>query len=187
MMGDPPTEIAPARLFRLLLGRPPRIALPPLPGAECCPLFVRALRNAEFAEVRDDPRSLALVVKALVLPNGSQVFSSADQAAESLQEHEAERWLLAVSKALAIVSPTYLQSRTRAWHRALLEGARAASNLHDAYVLGLCVDEPVGGGLVKPRPERYFGGAQADLTDGHWMAFRAARALVREIEKEHKA
>jgi hypothetical protein len=38
-------------------------------------------------------------------------------------------------------------------------------------------------GATIPRPDRYWGCPIVDLLDGHWMAFRAARAVYLDAIK----
>lgn len=195
---EPPSHIAPAKLFRLLLQRPrARVALAyRFAGAEHVRLFVRALRSGELGEAFDaadhlpielqgSRAMLELVARALVLEGGERVFVDGLAVAELLEGREADRLALEVCQALAWISPTYARSDTAAWHRVLVTGARDGANLHDAYTLGRCVDVALGSGFkqVTHRPDRYFGGAIADITDGQWMAFRAARSLVEEASK----
>jgi hypothetical protein len=194
--GQPPRHITPARLFRLLLRRPhPWIEIPGrLRGAEETPLAVRALASLEWGEARDAAEGHAdadarigrlqseLVARALVLTDGTPVFAHAAQVAELLDAPEVAELGGDVLRALAVVGPTYAGSDAAAWASALAKGARDASNLHAAFVLGRCVDVSLGSGLraVVSRPDRFFGCPLAELTDGQWMAFRAARRVVED-------
>ena len=192
---EPPRHIAPAKLFRLLLRRPrPSIEIAHrFAGAEHVRLYVRALRSCDIgdaydaaehmpAEVQGSRTMLELVARALVTETSAPVFSCGLELADLLDEREAHSLSLDVYHALGCIGPTYARSDAASWHRALVTGARDAVNLHDAYVLGRCVDTALGAGLkqITHRPDRYFGCAMADMTDGQWMAFRAARSVVED-------
>lgn len=193
---EPPKDVAPARLFRLLLRRPrPWIEIPGrLRDAEDTPLAARALTALEWAEARDaaDERTGAearlgrlqteLVARALVLEDGSRVFAHAAEVAELLDEPEVGELAADVLRALTIVGPTYSGSDAAAWATVLARGARDITSLSLTYVLGRCVDVSLGSGLrvVVSRPDRFFGCPFADLADGQWMAFRAARRVVED-------
>ncbi len=125
-----------------------------------------------------------LIAAAVVLDDGSPAFSSAEQVARLLSEREASRLFTATFAVLNRISPIYGRSDTGAWHARLLQGAKDSRNIHLAARLGRCIDISFGAsvGEIMHRPERYFGGVQADLTDGQWLVFRAARALVQEMK-----
>ena len=131
-----------------------------------------------------DP-ALALVAASVWL-DGERAFDGvADVAA--LSSAEATELAAEVLAALAIVSPTYAHSDSAAWEAALHQGARAHENIHDAIWLGQCVDTSAGFSVVytTPRPDRYFGLPIGELTDGHHMAFAAARRVVEELRPKH--
>jgi hypothetical protein len=194
--GEPPRHVSPARLFRILLRRPrARIAIPGrLRGAEETPLFAQALTGLEWGEARDEADGLAapearigrlscgLIARALVLDDGARVFADAAEAAELLEEPEVHDLGADVLRALAVIGPTYAHSDAGAWAAVLAAGARDAANLHTAFVLGRSIDVSLGSGLraVVSRPDRFFGCPLAELTDGQWLAFRAARKVVED-------
>jgi hypothetical protein len=91
-----------------------------------------------------------------------------------------------VQTALDIVSPMYGRADDQAWNRKLIEGARAPGNWHTALILGKCASTSYGYSCaeVSYLPERFFGIGQGLLTDGQWMAFRASRVVVNELEKK---
>lgn len=187
---QPPRDVLPERLFRLLLRRP-RPILPidlRLPVAPHVALSVRGLTALEDAEVADvDPalpqelvRSTLMrrLIAAHLLADGALAFASAEEVG-GLTEHELATLGRAVFTAATIISPTYRASSQEAWRAALEQGARHSSN-HGLVCVIASASEP----LVLPRkilevgaPERYFSAALADLTDGQIMAFTAAKAV----------
>jgi hypothetical protein len=182
---QPPGDITPARLFRALLQHHPEQALDyRIPGAESFPLRVRAVRAAEIGllldaadegveELRGSRVSTALLAKVL-WTGGAPTFRHADELGGMDGGDVGELWDAAL-RALGKICPTYSLSDSTAWGRVLEAGAREPSNLHDAFALALCVDH--GTGAVTPRPDRYWGCSPAELLDGHWMIWRAARAV----------
>lgn len=197
MHGAPPRGVPPARLFRLLL-RSPRPCLPlqwRAPGAEWAALHVVALRGIEVDEALDAARAamgeaahfdrfrLAVLRASLRLSaDGAPVFASVEDAG-ALQDGEAEALLDEVFVALGTCSPTYARSDLAAWDRALREGARAPGNLHETVALGSCIEHGWAGST--PRPDLYYGVPIGALTDGQMMAYRAARAVVADLQRAH--
>jgi hypothetical protein len=181
----PPGDILPGRLFRALLRRHPELPLDyRIPGADAFALRVRAVRAAEIGILLDDAEqgveelrgsrvSTALLAKVL-WTGDALTFRSADELGAMGVDDVGELWDAAL-RALGRICPTYGLSDSTAWGRALEAGAREPSNLHDAFALALCVDH--GTGAVTPRPDRYWGCSPAELLDGHWMLWRAARAV----------
>jgi len=200
MSADPPRDVPPDVLFRLLLGRPrPRRRIAwRSPYAPHVTLYVRGLCGVEVGSIvdafhdlepavlRESRSSCEVVAYAAVLDDWRPAFRDGYELANLLDEREAAELGAHVAQALAIVSPLYSTIDSGAWHRALVTGAKAARNIHTAVVLGRCVDVAYGPTCREwiPRPERFFGGSQADLTDGQWLVFRAARAVVTSMEKD---
>lgn len=195
--GQPPGHIPPARLFRLLL-QTPRASLPlsyRFPFAADVELRVQALTSVELAAAEDAAADIGddgtrasvtarhILAACVTLDNGSPAFTDA-AAVGMLTDREVGGLMAAVDPVLQGCSPTYSTSDARAWHRALRDGA--AANWHVASALGQCVDVAYGWSAMRimPRPDRYFGLPQHALTDGQWMAFRAARELVEETRKK---
>ncbi len=85
-----------------------------------------------------------------------------------------------VRLALDTVSPTYVLSDVAEWHRVLVAGARHPTNWWTVREMANCVDVSLGPGqaFAHERPDRYFGLPVRELTDGHLMAYRAARAAT---------
>lgn len=193
MRGPPPKNESPGRLFRLLLDPHPERAIPHrVQGAEDVPLRVRALRGIDRARVEDDAARApaaardgaflrGLVAAALWTPEGL-AFSSPD-AAGALPQPELLELGRHVAEALCVISPSYTGSDVKAWEAALEEGALAPGNVHEAVVLAGCVDMGAFGGTV-PRPDRYWGVPLNALLDGHWMVYRAARAVVEKLREK---
>jgi hypothetical protein len=185
----------PERLFRLLL-RTPRPALPiahRVSGAEHIPLDVRALRPLEEAQLLDAVAAVTpveaqpgaflahMVAAALWTPSG-RAFPGPGAVGELLYGDEAEEIGSAVLAAIDIVSPSYRRGDAEAWRKLLLEGARHHTNITTTIALGGCVEV---GWRVSVRPDWFFGMPLGEITDGHWMAFRAAREIVAEMEKKN--
>jgi hypothetical protein len=194
MMIAPPKEIPAARLFRLLLARPYAVA--PLTyrirGAEAIPLRVRALRSADELAISDASvgapaiagscAASELVLRALLAPGGP-AFASVETV-DAMGTDEVMRLASAVRAALNVISPTYVLADSALWMARLKEGARA--NWSEALSLGGCSDVAYGFGVGRAteRPDRYFGIPLADMTDGQWMVYRAARAVFEEAQKK---
>lgn len=191
--GAPPPHIPPPRLFRLLLATPrPILPLPfaftGLPGRL---LSVRALLSSEVRTAIDEasdlpPHSqasaiaLAITTRAL-LADGEPLFASPDELAD-LPIDEADRLCVATMTALETISPIIGQCDRVAWHISLCEGAKDPSNrvaseaLGDAYDIAMTVKHA----RMLDKPELYFGLPRAQLTDGHWLCYHAARAVLEE-------
>jgi hypothetical protein len=182
---EPPKNIEPGRLFRLLLRRPrPWLALNyRIRGLERFALTVRALKSIEYAEALEEG-PLGPLVACLRLASGEPAFGGVADLA-GLRFDEAERLQGAANEALATVSPLYGYANPRSWNVALMKGA--AENAHEAFALGSSYDTSYGWGVVRtaPRPDRYFGCPLADLTDGQWLAYWGAREhLDTELRKK---
>lgn len=195
-MIPPPKDIEPARLFRILLQRPRATAplVQRVRGAEAIPLRVRALSSVEEAAIADAADGLdemrgsrvaaELVCRTLLTPDGP-AFASVEDVG-GLDPEEAIVLAVAVRAALNIISPTYALHDSAAWDRVLQRGAKAPGNWAEALSLGGCVDYAFGMGMGRSveRPDRYFGIPLADMTDGQWMVYRAARAVAEELKKK---
>lgn len=189
MRGPPPKDEPPARLFRSLLAPwPERPIAYRVSGAADVPLHVRALRGIDRLRIEDEASrtkghsglARGLVAASLWTPDGP-AFSS-PEAAGMLPLGELVDLARQVADALCVCSPMYSGSDMKAWERALEEGAQA--NIYETYSLASCID--VGFGAPVPRPDRYWGVPVGQLLDGHWMVYRAARAVVERL-REKKA
>ena len=188
----PPKEVAPERLFRLL-SKKPRPWWPLEHRVAAAPhvkLHVVALRGPEEAECYETGDvgthagrtavTAALVVAALHDPRG-RVFSEAAQVL-MLPTPDFDALANAVFMALAIVSPTEGRVDMAAWSLALKLGAQHRQNINEAVAMAGSADIVIGSKVhLEPRPDRYYGMPQSDLTDGHRMAFRAAWEVVKEL------
>lgn len=195
MIAPSPPKLPPEDLFQALLERPYAVA--PLdyriPGVEDVPLRVRALSGRDYgaaSRAGRDPGEIGrarfakeILCRALLTPDGP-AFASADEVG-ALRPDEAVELDAAVGLALAPISPVYGWSDVEAWMRVLQVGAEHPSNIGALYALAGCVDTAIGSTVYvrTERPDRYFGVPIADITDGQWMAYRAAR---RTIEKRTK-
>ena len=174
----------PARLFRLLVDRAPRLPIAfRFADAPEAPLVVRGLRGSDVMGAIDsaldspeDARELAfyplMLEAALVSPDGRPFADAATY--RGVDADELRRAWYAVSDALNIVSPIRATADVNAWNRVLHEGAQQNGGIVGR--IGECLDVSVGfGGVVRiPRPDRFFGLPTCELTDGQLMAFAAA-------------
>lgn len=193
MHGPPPAPAlcSPARLWRLLaavgVGRPWWPLSLRVAAAPQTPLHVIALRGVEVEALLDDAGPLAtryerfrlaVVAAALCTPEGHAFAFPAD--AGALDAREADALADACFAALAVCSPTYQRSDVGRWEAVLQEGARDPANLHAAVALGACAEHGFAG--TTPRPDLWFGCAIGTLTDGQMMAYRAARAVMKDLQ-----
>lgn len=188
MRGQPPgdKEFSPERLFRLLIAAP-RPTLPiasriaGLSGA----LSVRAPLSRDALEIidaaRDNREATARIVAAALLYDGQPAFASVEEFG-TLTLPEADEIIRDASHALDVIAPVIGRCDGVAWHIKLCIGAKHHTNAAACRALGTAYE--VHSGLkharVVERPERYFGVPLCELTDGHWLAFRAARAVIEE-------
>ena len=108
---------------------------------------------------------------------GRRIFSSPD-GLDDLDDTEARVLVGEVWRALGRIGPVLGHVDVAAWHTALCEGARAPRNGTAVFALGQCYDAS----YSRPvdRPDRYWGVPLCQLTGGHWLAYKAARALYEE-------
>lgn len=172
MLGGPPQDVPPSRLFLDLLALPYPTA--PLGGtlsiADDVPLYVRALPQHEAALVRMAEDDAALIIACLIDGDGAPIFRDAEQLG-LLTDEEYQPILAALIAVLRRIAPSYDGSDVKAWHAALKAGAEA----HAGIFLSMAGCYDGAGNRLIETPERYYGVPRASLTDGHWMAYRAAR------------
>ena len=181
--GQPPADIPPERLFRFLLTTPRPIA--PVVwrprGAENVVLYCRALTVLEEAVAADAAtglppgawrsRFLCGLVASAVWSGGEPAFSSADGVAR-LPSTEADALCAEVDATLARISPSYTRTGLAEWMAALKKGAEHGSNFSLLHALA-----------HNDCPSKFFGMPLKDLTDGHWMCFRAAHRVIEARRK----
>lgn len=177
----PPADVPPGRLFRSLLQLPrptERIGyrFDALPQKA---LRVQALHPLEWFEARDSPDfQAALVAAALVGSDGQQIVTYADLLLLTDQEFSALRD--AVLPVLWRIAPTYSLCDSDEWGAVLQRGAE--QHISTVVAMSQC-REQLGQQIVEA-PEKYFGVPRGALLDGHWMAFRAARAVYVKVSKK---
>jgi hypothetical protein len=186
----PPRDVAPERLFRLLLRRP-RPLLPltfRLPFAPAIALAVQGLTALEDAEVVDVDSDLPAEIRtstiarrliaATLLADGSPAFASAEDVG-ALTASEVQALSGAVFRGLHVVSPMLRSINRDAWHDVLVKGAEHRANLSTAGAIFTSTTTLVTPTrfVHLPAPDRYFGLPLADLTDGQLLAYNAARAV----------
>lgn len=147
--------------------------------------FVHGLTSTEFGRIIDEasdaPKALywSLFLQGLIAESlhdeDGPVFSSREQVGV-LDDVEVNTLAGIVSPALDIVSPTFAYSDANMWLTKLQRGAAHISNIYTASVMANCVDGPK---LLVQRPDWFFGLPLIQMTDGHHMAFRAARRAMK--------
>ena len=190
MAGAPPTDISPERLFRLLLTSP-RASSPvdlPVDWADGGAFRVYALRPDDEAAVQEAAErgganyalrrehAQAEMVALSLWVDGERAFPGAVGLMSALDALDARLVVSAVVGVLARISPLYRATDSTAWLNVLQRGADHNDNRTQAHALACCVDGDIRHG--PPRPWLYWGCAARELTDGQWMAFRAARAAL---------
>lgn len=196
MIEQPPSNVAPDALFRLLL-RTPRPTLPvviSMPGVAAGGAFsVRAITGTELFGARDqadtEPEPLrdrvmvAQLIALSLVQGGAPVFTSPAELGQ-LDEDDYLAVASVVLPAVATISPVYGLSDTAAWESRLVAGAQHRSNQVAAAALADCRERRT---LIRvrnkarcyqitttDRPDRYYGLPLGQLTDGHWLCYRAA-------------
>jgi hypothetical protein len=194
--GQPP-PIPPERLFRSLLRQPRARAIVDLQlGAGrrgaffvCAPSAVEELDAFDRVPEAAPPflrRALIMAeLAALTLHNGERrVFASARDVL-ALDEDYADIVMHTTLLELERIAPSYRRSDVAAWLRQLELGAVHGENHSLATRLACSVDVSLGKGAV-PRPDRFFGVPTGALTDGQWLAYRAARHALIEVHLPNK-
>ncbi|HEX8794126.1 MAG TPA: hypothetical protein VF765_24455 [Polyangiaceae bacterium] len=194
-LAEPP-DVPPERLWRSLLPRRPERRLRfRFDVAPSLPLFVRPVPSAAEAAARDELASVPDVLRdelevrslvALVLHTPAGLAFADAEALGALEAHELAELDAEVATALADIAPTLARSNMDAWGRALREGAEHLSNASAAAALASCVDVTAYASgrewhvQTRPRLDRYWGLPTAEILDGHWMAFQAARQAMKD-------
>ncbi len=191
-LSGPPPDIPPPRLFRLLLATPrPVLPLSLRIAGIPCRLSVQGLRSSEICEANDDAEAIPLslrqsyatagIVARALLADGKPAFTSAADVLD-MPDAIASQLMRYALNGIGTVSPVYGWMDYDAWNAALCAGAKHPSNYTAAKALGHCYH--VAYGLKHTRvlemPELYFGMPRNELTDGHWMVYRAARTVLEE-------
>ncbi len=180
----PPADVGADALFVRLLARP-RAWLPielALAGRPAAAFRVHAVHPLDERLVLDEvarmPPELqqarvdaGLAALALHDDRGLRVFTTGRQLLELLRDADVAKLIAAVGPTLRACSPSYRLSNVQSWRQRLIEGAELESHL--AVRLAYCADGDTVYGA--PRPDRFFGLPIGELTDGQWLAYRAAR------------
>lgn len=188
-LSTPPKDVAPERLFRALAGQPaPRW---PIMGEWCrvAGLFAYALRGCDLADMSrgaSTEMQRAASVSAILAgqvrdETGARVWGSAAELDAVYTSDMVEHMWRDVGRALAVVSPVYGRCDRDEWKRALEAGARHVSNeglmrgiAASRLMLPMMTKKP----LYEQRPDLFFGLPTQALTDGQWMAYEAACAVL---------
>jgi hypothetical protein len=167
-------------LFRLLLSKPrPWVPTDVVPGGR-----VFAISGLEQAAIDAacGPRTSTVArakheVVAGLYVGETPLVASAESAGQ-LRAVDLRGYHDAVRDGWSRCAPTYGGSfDVQAWMFALVEGAKALRTV--TVSLGACIDITNG----VERPDWWFSIPLRDLTDGQWMAYRAAARVVREERK----
>lgn len=178
----PPAHLTTAALFRRVVRRDHQ-AVVTLPKSRR-PIVVRSLTPLEEGTIHDEatlkPEPVradwlrcAFVAAAVRDPQGRRLWADGDAMAAALPEDLADAVAGKVMAVALSLGPSRLFSDYAAWDRAIRDGANHDSNAAFAVPLGQCV-----GANGAPRPDRYWGLSLCQITEGQWIAFRAARAMV---------
>lgn len=188
-MVGPPTDITPAALFRLLCRTPRPIAKlkARLAFASETQLHCRALHPREWGEWEDseDDLETVVLVNALCDETGATLLDR--ESVFLLTDSERESLLTETISALNRISPGYhrppsLQCNEERWHDVLKRGAVG----NPSILLSMGTVFEAAGDRYVGTPERYFDVKRAELLDGHWMVYRAARAVIEEHAKKRR-
>ena len=129
-------------------------------------------------DMRGREGNAALIAMALTDARGRLVFETAEDVGD-VEEDEFADLAQVVREGLRAVSPVMHRcAHYEKWETVLDAGALDPSNYSTAFRIGTCIDES------GERPDRYFGVAIGDLTDGQIMAYRAATRLVERSRKK---
>lgn len=148
------------------------------------PIIVRALTPLEEGIIQDeamlrpepvraDWRRCAFAAAAVRDPQGRRLWADGEAMAASLPEDLADAVTDKVMAVSLTIGPSRLFSDYQAWDKAIQTGTQHDSNASFATSLGLCV-----GANGAPRPDRFWGLSLCQITEGQWIAFRAARSMV---------
>lgn len=181
LIGPPPVEEVPAaELFRTLVRAPrPWVPTNVVPGGR-----VFAISGSERSEIEARVSHLPTAARgiatlrhelAIALHDESgPVFGSAD-AVREVPETTVRQMRVALQDAWNRCAPDYSgRFDVAAWGVALEKGAEANPNV--TLTLGASLD--VQTQHVVERPDWWFSVPLRDLTDGQWMAFRAAARVA---------
>lgn len=152
-------------------------------------LFAHALRGCDLADIApgaatETQRSAAvsaIITQCVRDSAGARVWESAVELDSAHTSSMVERMWLDVARALEVVSPVFGRCDRDEWRRALDVGARHISNeglmrgiAASRLVLPMLTKKP----LYEPRPDIFFGLPTQALTDGQWMAYETACAIL---------
>jgi hypothetical protein len=113
------------------------------------------------------------IAAACLHQNDEQAVPDGETLASLLDDVEIGRLCRSVTDALDIIGPWIPYSSHGDWVERLAIGAMHPTNIIRAQALSSSIDS--GFTHTVPRPDRFFGVPLDDVTEGQWMAFRAAR------------
>lgn len=93
---------------------------------------------------------------------------------------------LAVVRGLNVVSPAMWRCHVDGWRKVLRDGARHPSNVPDMMTMAESGEPTHDLGTRQWRPDRYYGAALRDLTDGQIMAYDAAQLAYKDVVPKAK-
>lgn len=183
-MKGPPRGVSGPKLWRLLTTTPrPFLAFEAPELGPRARFVARALLPREEAEAIDaiegdhvgERAMLELMVRSLAHASAPSepLFASVDHVAGSLGSSRCDTLLAHWWHAYHAVAPSLRLSTESAWMHELVAHVHHPAVVSIALALAYSVDGSVRHGV--PRPDRYYGLPLNHLTDGHWMAFWAAR------------
>ena len=194
LLRPPPEDEWPReKLLRLFLVTP-RPILPidiRHPEAPDVQLYARSLTGTEHRmcidyaddcpvdDMRFGLRITALTAAALWTDRGP-AFSGPGHMSSAWSSRTISLFGGQVLSKLRIISPYYADCDFTSWQDAFRVGGQHPSNFNAALSLGQCVTD------YSSEPEKFFGVQRHELTDGQWMAFHGARAMVDEMREQNR-
>lgn len=92
-----------------------------------------------------------------------------------LDGHELHKLALAVVAGLNVISPAIWRCNIDAWKKTLTKGANHFTNVADMMAMAESGEPTYDLGTRHWRPDRYFGAALCELTDGQILAYDSAQ------------
>jgi hypothetical protein len=180
--GKPPRDVAPEKLFRLMLelrpSAPVKFKFRDLSQYDLVATALPAVAVAEAHGADVDATVAGLMARSLSTADGLLVFSDPDDVSDMTHEEYGALSRAFVESFSGICPSGWLLDRA-SWMDALTTGAKHHSNGSAVMLLGSAYEAVNVGKHIRlvGRPERYWGVAPRELTEGNLMCHAVARRL----------